>query len=209
MTLAELRITSVDDGFKRLVRAMEGVSDNLTRELGIIAWATAKKAKSEIAKRVGGELAVPQKVIKKVLTHVRDNQLTSTVTLSKTRRLALREFNPRQNRQGVRVRISKTKGAKTIPSAFQGPRPGVMKASWRGNAFKRLGKNRLPIVKLRGPSPWGVFVKNEQMAPTMQIVKEELKDQLEKRIRFLELKRSGGLNWQQPNYVSDQATGEN
>lgn len=209
MSLAEIRVTSVDDGFNRLVRAMQGVSDNLTKELGVIAWATAKKAKSEVAKRVGGELAVPQKVIKKVLTHVRNNQLTSTVTLSKTRRLPLREFNPKQNRKGVRVRISKTKGAKVIPGAFQGPRPGVMKTSWRGNAFRRISKKRLPIVKLRGPSPWGVFVINEQMSPTMQVVKEELNNQIEKRIRYLELKKSGGLNWQQPDYVSDQATGEN
>ena len=68
-----------------------------------------------------------------------------------------------------------------------------MKASWRGNAFIRVGKTRLPIRKLLGPSPWGVFVVGKKIGPSAQQIEAELKKQIDRRIRFILLKQSGAI----------------
>jgi len=74
-----------------------------------------------------------------------------------------------------------------------GPRPGANKASWRGNAFKRVGKSRLPIQIQKGPSPWGVFVKREMTKQVEATANAELKKQVERRIRFINLKKTGAV----------------
>ena len=204
-----IRVTSVSDGFKQLQASMEGVTNNLTKELGIVTWMAAKWTEKLIALRVYEELNVTQKAIKIAITKVRTSPLEASVILKKTVRISGREFKPKQNKSGVMIKISRKRGAKLIPSAFQGPRPGVMKTSWKGNAFVRKGKARLPIVKLRGPSPWGVFVKNNMLPITVEETREYLSLALAKRIRFNELKKAGGLNWQQADYISADATGEN
>jgi len=50
---------------------------------------------------------------------------------------------PVQNERGVTLR-----GRASFPHAFLGPRPGVKASKLNGNAFKRTGKDRLPIEKM-------------------------------------------------------------
>jgi hypothetical protein len=87
--------------------------------------------------------------------------LKGAVILNESARISLRYFGARQTKKGVSYRIAKDGKRPMIRGAFQGPKPGVMKASWKGNVFRRVGKARLPIIKLQGPSPWGVTVKAE------------------------------------------------
>lgn len=191
-----LKISVDMDQMVRLRKLLNQNDKRVSREVAIAINATSKTVASDIAKEVTKELATPQKTVKEQVrkgSRATAEKLGTTVTLRKSARLALRNFGARQNKKGVTYKISKTKGRKLIPSAFQGPRPGAVKVSWRGNVFIRAGKERLPIVKLSGPSPWGVFVKGGRDPVVRRDARKELRKQIEKRLRYLKLKQEGTI----------------
>lgn len=180
----------------RMKAAIENTGRQLRKELAIAVNATAAKSKSIIAKEIGKELAVAQKDIKTTISQSRragELDISATVEVKKEKRLGLNKFGARQTKKGVSYKVSKSKGRSFIPGAFQGPKPGLMKASWKGNAFKRVGKSRKPIVKLKGPSTWGVFVVGKKIGPSTAETETELKKQVDRRIRFLLLKQAGTI----------------
>jgi hypothetical protein len=63
----------------------------------------------------------------------------------------------------------------------------------KGHVFKRVGKERLPIQKLMGPSPWGVTVKNKIDEVVVKFSRADLLKQIKERTRFLGLKKSGAI----------------
>jgi hypothetical protein len=172
----------------RMKAAIEGTARKLRTELAIAVNQTAAKGKRIIAKEIGNELATAQKnIAKEISTGRKANavDITSTVEVKKTSRIPLREFGARQTKKGVSFRVSKSKGRKTVAGAFQVPRPGLMNAKWRGRVFKRLGKSRLPITQLMGPSAWGVFVVGKKIGPSSEQVEAELKKNIDRRIKFI------------------------
>ena len=72
-----------------------------------------------------------------------------------------------------------------------GPKPGAVKTSWRGNAFKRVGSGRLPIIQIKGVSAFGAYVKNNLAGPQVEAVNAELTKQIERRINLNVLRASG------------------
>ena len=176
-----------------LVRSLGNVVRNLPKELRIVSWKTARKTKSFMAKEVTKELATPQKVVKATLKTDRKEPTGAEVTLRKTSRISLREFKARQTRAGVSYRISKSKGRQTVQGAFTGPKPGLTFVKFRGHVLKRVGKSRLPIRKLYGPSPWGVFAVNKLQTTVTPKVNAELRKQLQERLRYQKLKKSGAI----------------
>lgn len=191
-----VRISADTDQLQELQRLLGNSTKKIKREIATAINATKKKVASQVAKEITKELATSQKVVKEQI-NARDKanaqKLSATVTLKKSQRIALREFGARQNKKGVSYKISKTKGRKLIPGAFQGPRPGAVKVSWRGHVFIRVGKPRLPIRRLSGPSPWGVYVKGGRDPMIRREAREELRKQVDRRIRFLKLKQQGTI----------------
>jgi hypothetical protein len=182
------------DGVKELKAAIDGTKKKLPRELKIAVNATAKKTRTMMSREVRKELATKAKAVNKtinIVSRATEISLSSTVRLSKTKRIPLRDFGARQTRQGVSYKISKSKGRGMVPGAFQGPKPGVMNTKWRGRVFKRVGKSRLPIAQLFGPSPWGIFVKRQLRTPVVRDGNAELSKQIQRRVRFNLLKRQG------------------
>ena len=104
-----------------MINELKGVVKNLPKELAIVSGKTAKRGKSIIAKEVTQELAVPQKVVRKVLTTGKRGKTASFVDLEKSPRIPLRDFKARQNKRGLSYKISKSAGRKTIHGPFQGP----------------------------------------------------------------------------------------
>jgi len=159
------------------------------RETATAINATARKTINMLSKEIGKELATPQKAIKttiKVASKASQNKLGATVRQRPTSRLSLKEFSARQTKKGVSYRVSKSQGRKTLAGAFIVDKIG-------GHAFKRKTKSRLPIVKLQGPSPWGVTVKNKlDQLVAKRDVEPELIKQVERRIRAINYKRSQG-----------------
>jgi hypothetical protein len=182
-------------GIAGLTKVVNSVAKDLKKNLAIAINETSKTGKAGIAKKISAELAVPQKVIKQEIKNTRAaaSLLRSNLRLRKTSRISLRDFGARQNKTGVSYKISKTKGRATIPGAFQGPKPGAIKVSWRGRVFRRVGKSRLPIVQLFGPSPWGVFTVNKMVHKQERELQAELEKQIQRRIRFLTLKAQGKI----------------
>jgi hypothetical protein len=171
----------------RLTRAVGEARKSLPKEISAAINATAKKTRLDMGRKIRSEINVKKEPVEKVLKLVRQSTsttLSAQVTLSKTARLPLRDFGARQTKSGVSFKISKKGGRGTVQGAFQGPKPGVMKASWRGRVFKRVGKERLPIVQLMGPSPWGVFIKKKLTPVQQKEIEAELAKQIERRINL-------------------------
>lgn len=185
-----------NDSLAELAKSVRAAGRKLPQETAAALNKVAGQTRTLMSRQVRTELAAPAKVVNKVLRKSRratKAQLRAAVALDKTRRIPLRDFGSRQTKAGVSYKISKRGKRGLAKGAFQGPKPGVMKASWRGNVFRRVGKARLPIVKLKGPSPWGVFVKNSMAYPVVAEVGPLLKKELERRIRFNTLKASGAI----------------
>lgn len=180
---------------RELRKAVGRAKRNFSKELAGAINAVSKKTKLQIGRDIRATVALKKDQAEKPLsirgTATAEN-LTATVTLKKTKRLGLRHFGARQDQRGVSYKISKTGGRKRVNAAFQGPRPGVVKISWKGNVFKRVGKNRLPIMQLKGVSAYGVYAKNELSGPQVNVIKDELKKQMERRIK-LNILRAEGL----------------
>jgi hypothetical protein len=193
-------MTVKDRGVRRLLDSVNGDVRKLKRNLATAVRETAKNTKSQMAKAVAKELKVTQKVIKSTLKDTVKPSPTmpsAEVSLRPSKRIPLRDFGARQKKSGVSYKIS-TKGEKGFAEgAFQGPRPGAIKASWKGRVFKRkgpkvkmskgryAGKMRQPIVQLFGPSPWGVFVKNDMKPEINRDTQAYLVKQIERRIRAI------------------------
>jgi hypothetical protein len=178
----------------RLTKAVGDARKSLPKEISAAINATAKKTRLDMGRKIRSEINVKKEPVEKVIKLVRQStagSLSAQVNLAKSARLPLREFGSRQNKSGVSYKISKKGGRATVQGAFQGPKPGVMKASWRGRVFKRVGKERLPIVQLMGPSPWGVFVKKRMTPAQMKEIETELAKQIERRINLNVLRANG------------------
>ena len=191
-----MNITVKQSSLDSLKAAIEGTTRKIKSELRVAINATAAKSKSILNKEIRSELAVTAKVVSSTIRTKRKsegNDLSATVEVKKTARISLKEFGARQGKKGTSYKISKTKGRKTISDAFQGPKPGLMKASWKGNVFKRAGKARLPIVKLYGPSPFGVLTKGKKLEPSLKQTEAELVKQVQRRIRLITLKKTGAI----------------
>jgi hypothetical protein len=187
---------------ERLAEEMGNKPKALVKELYIAVGAAANYGKSQVAKELAKELATKQKVIKDTISvqkkiHAHGGNFAAKIIIKKSKRISLREFNPTQNKSGVSYRVSKREGRKHVAGAFRGPRPGLVNVKTNGNVFRRKGEERLPIIKLKGPSPLGVYYGREIGPLVLKRIEDELEKQVEKRIRFNVLKREGKLNWSQ------------
>lgn len=193
-----LSITTDQSQIARLQSVLNGKS--LQKELSIAINATAKSLRSDMSRSIRGELAVKKSDLDKTLKSAKlatPTSLSANVQLRKSPRIPLRDFAARQNKQGVSYRLGKRQGRRMAAGAFQGPKPGSQLTRWRGRVFKRVGKSRLPIVQLHGPSGWGVWVKGDISNPVLRDASSELRKQIERRIRFQILKSSGQLRGRQ------------
>ena len=180
---------------KALQEAVGRAKKNFSKELAGAINAVSKKTKLQIGRDIRATVAMKKDEAEKPLSirgTATAEKLSATVTLRKTKRLGLRHFGAKQDKRGVTYKISKTGGRKRVDGAFQGPKPGVMKMSWKGNAFKRVGKQRLPIIKLHAVSAFGAYAKNELSGPQVKVIEAELTKQMERRIK-LNILRAEGL----------------
>ena len=180
---------------KRLREAVGKSKKSIKKELAGAINATSKKTKLQVGRDIRKTVNLKKDEAERPLSlraTATETNLVAVVSLKKTRRLGLRHFGARQDKRGVSYKIGKTGGRSRVDGAFQGPRPGVMKMSWKGNAFKRVGKERLPIVMLKGVSAYGAYAKNDLEGPQVKEINKELSKQMERRIN-LNILRANGL----------------
>jgi hypothetical protein len=188
---------SIDIDAKQLKRLRESVGKAKTkfgRELAAAINQVARKTRLDIGRDVRSVIAIKKKESEaplKIQAKATAEQPKTTVSIAKTRRLGLRHFGAKQDKTGVSFKISKQGGRQRVQGAFQGPKPGVMNVKWRGNAFRRVGKERLPIIHLRGVSAFGAYVKNKFTKAQIKRINDELSKQMERRIKLNILRASG------------------
>lgn len=176
-----MQATFRNDSLNRLADAVGRSGRSLSREFATACNATARGMRTPIGKEIRTELAAPAKVVKETIGVRRKASpasLTSSVAVSKTKRIPLRDFGARQTKAGVSYRMLKSDGRKTLPSAFVVPNLG-------NHVFTRKqGAGRLPIKKRHGLSPHGVFVSREMDEPMLQEASTRLKKEIERRIQY-------------------------
>ena len=180
---------------RRLREAVGKSKKSIKKELAGAINATSKKTKLQVGRDIRKTVNLKKDEAERPLSlraTATETNLVAVVSLKKTRRLGLRHFGARQDKRGVSYKIGKTGGRSRVAGAFQGPKPGVMKMSWKGNAFKRVGKDRLPIIMLKGVSAFGAYAKNELEGPQVKEINAELSKQMERRIN-LNILRANGL----------------
>jgi hypothetical protein len=173
------RIAGIKNGFEK---AMERASARV-----------AMQGRTEISKGIRQHINIKAGDLKPVL-QIGRHKSGASITLRESQRISLRYFGAKQNDKGVSYKINKGSGRGFIPGAFQGPRPGAIKVSWKGNVFKRVGKSRLPIQKLMGASAWGAFVVKSMYKPTERDLMQKFNQRLRHEVDYLMAKgaaRSG------------------
>ena len=78
-----------------------------------------------------------------------------------------------------------------VLGAFMGPSPGTFAPKLYGGVFRRVGKERLPIVKLYGVSPYGTYRKNDFESIDVAYSGDYLKQQIDRRINLNVLRANG------------------
>lgn len=174
--------------------ALQSKSSRLPREIATAINATAKDVRIEVARAIRPEInsKVKIKTIKKVIksksTATKD-QLIAIVRLNKGYPFPMRFFSPKQNAKGVNVKFGRAKG-KAGKTFF----PGAFVANqWGGNVYQRVGKQRVPLIQLKGPSPGDFFAAAGVDKLAWSVARRQLPIQMQRRIRFLMLQSSGGL----------------
>lgn len=169
---------------KALKAAVEQAGKNLDRELVTAINKTAKAGVGLMAKQIGKDLNLPQREIKKgirVTKRANKGSKSGQVTLRESKRPGLQHFKARQTRVGVSYKLLKSEGSRSVKSAFMGPKPGVKAPKLYGGAFIRSGDSRLPIRKLHGISPWGLYVKKHMDDETKKKLSDRLSKEIQKR----------------------------
>jgi hypothetical protein len=179
---------------QRLTDAVNASGKKLSKEIAGAINQVSRKTKLEMGREIRKQVAIPKDEVEKPLkikTQATGESLSAIVSLKETPRLGLRHFGARQDKRGVSYKISKRGGRKRVNGAFQGPKPGTMKTSWKGNAFRRVTRSRLPIIKLLAVSAYGTYKKNDMAGPQVKAIEDELSKQLDRRINLNVLRASG------------------
>jgi hypothetical protein len=179
---------------KALKDSLQSKASRLSREIATAINATAKDVRIEVARAIRPEINSKVKIatIKKVIrskSKATKDQLIAIVQLNKGYPFPMRFFSPRQNKKGVNVKFGRVKG-KDGKTFFAG---AFVANQWGGNVYKRVGKQRTPLIQLKGPSPGDFFEQAGIHQLAYKVARRQLPLQMERRIRFLMLQSSGGL----------------
>lgn len=177
-----------------LRKACGEAKKTFAKELAAAINATAKDVRLKISRDIGSEITMPAKDIKDRIS-TKDKATAqnpiAVVSLGWKKREGLQYFKARQTKTGVTYKISKKAGRGVVLGAFMGPSPGIFAPKLYGGVFKRVGKERLPIAKLRAVSAAGAFVKNKHDAVMPGFIQQKMLAQMERRINLNVLRANG------------------
>lgn len=185
-----LNITIDPRTLRKLEATLTQTPQRIPREVAIAINDTARTQKTAISNAIRQRIALKKADIDPYLKFTRATPtiLSSRLTLSKSERIPLKRFGAKQTKRGVTYRIAKSDPRQRRPDAFG---PDITR--FGGHVFRRAGDKRLPIVKLFGPSPWGVFVKAKLTGPIKRDTQALLHKNIERRIKFILLKQAGTI----------------
>jgi len=128
----------------------------------------AASARASAAKTVGADLGIKQSAVRAaVVVNKASVSTMESQVIAKGKRIPLIDLGARQVGRGITYK--RGAGRKLIPGAFI----GRMKSGHRG-AFKRLGRKRLPIYELFGPSIVLPFIKKTVQSAMQAVIRTRM-----------------------------------
>lgn len=179
---------------KAATAALSGIKGGIEKAIAGAVGETLKTVKVDVSKTIRSRMNIKKKVLddeKNGFIKTKQSKLSGAVIVRETARPTIggkkQNFNARQTASGVSYRVRPGKTSK-IAGAFG---PKIAKLNFL--VFKRAGARRTPLVgPMKGPSPWGVFVKNELGPETQEKANKRLARELDERVVFL-VKKANGL----------------
>lgn len=184
-------------GEDKLAQAVEAAGRKLPNEMAKVINKVVKREHSHIAKGISKTVRLTQKQVKaelKVKKKATRKDLEGVIFLEKGRRIALKEFKPKQNKKGTYYTIGRGKGQKkTNPNAYMGPKPGVVATRLKGHVMRRVNveDSQSEQMILRGPSIWGVYVKNKLHKGVVKRLNASMEKELAEAVRVNTLRAEG------------------
>lgn len=173
-----------------LQRALAGTKRKLDREIATAINATAKKVRTEAARELKKEMAVPVAILKKVVRNkskATKDRLSAKIGLFRGYPIPLKYYKATQTKKGVTYKINpKVKRKSILRDAFIAKQYG-------GNVYKRVGPARGPLQQQYGPAPGDFFDGINLVRKSRDLAEQELKKQMTRRIRFVLMEAAGEL----------------
>jgi len=174
-------------------KALGDLSHRYPREIATAINATAKQVRIQASRKLKTGMNLPSKLLKKAIYSKSANpeSLRAVIGLYRGHPFPLKYFKAKQIKRGVTYKINPTlKGKSVLRDAF-------IVRQYGGNVYLRSGTARGPLIKQHGPAPGEAFERLGIAALAVAVATEELPKQINRRIRFLNLKASGGLRGKQ------------
>lgn len=196
-------ITATVDASK-VKKKLAYIIEDMSTAIAIGVNSTSKKARKESVKSLKKAMNVtlPPKVFKSAVRAkgvASKSHLSAIIALERGYPISLRYFNPTQTKKaGTSVRMNNNvkgkAGRKFLPTAFVVKRLGskVFERKTRGK-----GSKRLPIIEQFGPNAGDFMEAAGVKEMAVALIRKELPKRIQRRIRFLLLKQSGGLRGNQ------------
>jgi hypothetical protein len=149
---------------------------------------TTKQVRGQMASDLTKSIAMKRGDVVQLIsrTNAKPTLLAANVHMRESERVPLARFGARQTASGVSYKIKKKGGRSRIASAFG---PNIAKLNKQ--VFRRTDKSRLPLTKLFGPSPAVAFIGEGLEKKTEVDASAMLSKNLNRRVRFLLLKKAG------------------
>ena len=136
------------------------------------------------ARAIADDTRLPVRVARGALTirRAKSSRLVGSVDAS-GKRVALIEFTARPTKAGVSYDLGR--GRKVAQGTFIPASPPLSKDFTRRGVFRRLGKPRLPVVFLRGPSLPRVFVQRKITDALRAVANTRMRREIQAQIKAL------------------------
>ncbi|HRQ47770.1 MAG TPA: phage tail protein [Rhodocyclaceae bacterium] len=153
---------------REVERALRGMKNGTATVVTRASNKAIRKAQTAAVRGIAKELpGIRQKRIRSAMSLKLARRTDWTASVSaRGARIPIIDLAARQTQRGVTYRTQD--GRRLIPGAFI----ATMSSGHRG-AYKRVGRHRLPIVELYGPSIPRVFVQERVERPMDQAAREE------------------------------------
>jgi hypothetical protein len=185
--VSQLKVTFDQASLTRLTNTLKDSAKSIGREIATAINGTSKKCSILAARELKKEIKVPVKILKKAVKpgiKANPENLTTTVTLGKGHPIPLKYFLGKVN-------LKLTKRQRTAVGK------GFIVNKYKQHVFKRSTNKRGPLVRQDGPAPGDAFERAGIAQITEKTARDELPKQVERRIRFWELKLAGKLRGNQ------------
>lgn len=214
-------IVATFDALTDFREKLQSLSDNMPQEIAIAASQTGYRGRRILAKAAQRFIkAIPQKRLIKAF-YYRKKGTEVTIIGNGKFRIALKNFKPSPYSRGVVLAKQTNDGrpaviqsaftsTRTLPKAWKKGARNKAKANavtkpfknkpitkFNGHPMQRLGKSRLPIKRVPGVNVNVVLLHNNALENIYVDLRDVFIKQLKRRVRFLDRKRRGELNWQQ------------